>query len=120
MDTLSTRPAQPERTDNEKRAGDASERQPPHLFVARPRAIEALRAGQVPVPRQVDASGDKGADADREEGETCFTGVEVVDAGEDYGIGLQEYVEYGVFGGGVSREMALCRDSGGGLTYRRS
>jgi len=68
MDTLSTRPTQPERADNEKRAGDASKGQPPHLFVARPRAAEALGAGQVPVPRQVDASGDEGADADGKEG----------------------------------------------------
>ena len=100
MDTLSTRPAQPERADNEERAGNTSKGEPPHLFVARPRAIEALGAGQIPIPRQVDASGDEGADADGEEGEACFAGVEVVDAGEDYGVGLQEYVEYGVFGDG--------------------
>lgn len=77
------RPGEPEGGEDEERACDAGEREPQHLLVAGPGFVKLLGAGEVPVPGQVEAGGEQGADADGEEGEALFAGGEVVDAGED-------------------------------------
>jgi hypothetical protein len=57
-----------------------------------------LCAGENDVPGKVEAGGYDCAHADGEEGEAGFACVEVVYAGEDYGVGLEEDVEYGICG----------------------
>lgn len=89
-------PAQPKRTYHEERASDTCEGQAAHFLVLRPRTLGALGAEQDRVPGQVHDCGDDCADADGEEGEACFSAVEVVDAGENDGVGLEVDVEYGV------------------------
>lgn len=86
MNALSRRPSQPKGADDEERACDTCQWQSAHFFLLRPRAVEALGAGEVPVPGEVDCGRYDGADADRKECEARLTGVEVVDALEDYGV----------------------------------
>lgn len=50
---------------------------------------------EVSVPGEVDCEGDDAADADCEEGETALPGGEAVDAGVDYGKGLEEHWDGG-------------------------
>jgi hypothetical protein len=88
MNVFSRGPAKPETRNDEEWSSYACQRQAHHFFVARPGLVGALGAGQIPVPCQVEAGGNQGADADGEEGEALFTGGEAVDAGEDYGVGL--------------------------------
>lgn len=59
--------------------------------------LGALGAEEDGVPGEVHDCGDDCADTNGEEGEACFAAIEAVDAGENYGVGLQVDVEYGVW-----------------------
>ena len=88
MYIFSRSPAEPETRNDKEWSRYACQRQAHHFFVARPGFVRALGAGQIPVPCQVEAGRNQGADADGEESEALFAGGEAVDAGEDYGVGL--------------------------------
>jgi hypothetical protein len=102
VDILPRSPSQPERRYDEERPRYTSQWQATHFLVRGPWALEALGARENRVPGEVHCSGYDGAHADGEEGETGFAAIEVVDACEDYGVGLQVDVEYGVCGESVS------------------
>ena len=96
MDIFTGGPAEPEAREHEEGPCDAGEREAHHFLIAGPGLVESLCPRKVPVPAEVEAGGDEGADADGEEGEALFAGGEVVDAGEDDGVGLEVYVEDGI------------------------
>jgi hypothetical protein len=105
---LTRSPTEPEGTDYEEGTRNASEREAAHFFVLRPRTLIALGAKKDLVPGEVHACGYDGADADGKKGEADFAAVEVIDGGEDDGVGLKVDVE-----NGVCRTVSALQGKGG-------